>query len=177
MRMHGSQWISHKINFWIPGQLKKWKSWEPFWSYQLNNTANPAHLPQKCAGPNWLNWQWCLPGSSKMAPSIFIFSIVLVAEYSSYVKSNATFALTFFGYIISILASVKGLLHLLPTKLPKFFSSLFCQGQALTSRWHTLQCLSFLYNFCEVNISYSWVYSLALRIKLQKKIRKEKYGL
>ena len=28
------------------GQLKKWKSWEPFGSYQLNSTANPAHLPQ-----------------------------------------------------------------------------------------------------------------------------------
>jgi hypothetical protein len=29
-----------------PWQLKKLKSWEPFWSYQLNSTANPAHLPQ-----------------------------------------------------------------------------------------------------------------------------------
>ena len=38
MRGHGSQWFSHKM------QLKKSKSWEPFWSYQLNSTANPAHL-------------------------------------------------------------------------------------------------------------------------------------
>ncbi len=36
------------MNIRHPGQLKKWKSWEPFWSYQLNSTANPAHLPQ-----NW----------------------------------------------------------------------------------------------------------------------------
>ena len=41
-----------------------------------------------------------------MAPRIFIFSIVLGAEYLSYVKFIATYALTFFGYIISVLASV-----------------------------------------------------------------------
>ena len=35
-----------------------------------------------------------------------IFSIVLGAEYLSYVKFIATYALTFFGYIISVLASV-----------------------------------------------------------------------
>ena len=27
----------------------KRKSWEPFWSYQLNSTANPAHLPYNWA--------------------------------------------------------------------------------------------------------------------------------
>ena len=41
-----------------------------------------------------------------MAPRILIFSIAMGAKYLSYVKSNATFALTFFGYIISVLASV-----------------------------------------------------------------------
>ena len=30
-------------------QLKKSKSLGPFWSYQLNSSANPAHLPQKWA--------------------------------------------------------------------------------------------------------------------------------
>ena len=39
----------NKINIRHPGQLKKWKSFEPFWSYQLNSTANPAHLPQNWA--------------------------------------------------------------------------------------------------------------------------------
>ena len=48
----------------------------------------------------------CLAGSYKNAPTILIFSIVLFAKYLSYVKSIATFALTFFGYIISVLASV-----------------------------------------------------------------------
>ena len=35
-----------------------------------------------------------------------IFSIAMGAEYLSYVKSIATFAPTFCGYIISVLASV-----------------------------------------------------------------------
>ena len=48
MRAHRSQWVSYKINFRHQGQLKKLKSWEPFWSYQLNSTANQANLPQ-----NW----------------------------------------------------------------------------------------------------------------------------
>ena len=60
MRVHGSQWISNKINIRHPGQLKKWKSWELFWSYQLNSTANPAHLPQ--------NW-------AKLAESAVLFSL------------------------------------------------------------------------------------------------------
>ena len=34
--------ISHKMNIWHPWQLKKSKSWGPFWSYQLNSTANSA---------------------------------------------------------------------------------------------------------------------------------------
>ena len=36
------QWISHKINIRHPWQLKKSKSWEPFWSYQLYSSANLA---------------------------------------------------------------------------------------------------------------------------------------
>ena len=59
-------------------------------------------------GPNWPNWQCCLAGSSKRAPRILIFSIAMGAEYLSYVKSIATFAPTFYGYIISVLASVPG---------------------------------------------------------------------
>ena len=58
------------------GNWKKSQSWGPFWSYQLESTANPAHLPK--IGPNWPNWQCCLASSSKMAPRIF-FSIILDA--------------------------------------------------------------------------------------------------
>ena len=41
---------------------------------------------------NWLDWQCCFAGSSKAAPRIFIFSIVLGAENLSYVKSIETHA-------------------------------------------------------------------------------------
>ena len=33
---------------WHPWQLKKSKSWGPFWSSQLNSTANSAHLAHFC---------------------------------------------------------------------------------------------------------------------------------
>ena len=49
MRGHRQQWISNKMNIRHPGQLKKSKSCGPFWSYQLNSTANSAHSPQKWA--------------------------------------------------------------------------------------------------------------------------------
>ena len=45
-------------------------------------------------------------GSSKTAPRILIFSIAMGADYSFYVKSIVICAPTFFGYIISVLASV-----------------------------------------------------------------------
>ena len=57
-------------------------------------------------GPNWPNWQCCLAGISKTAPRTLIFSTAMGANYSFYVKSIAICALTFFGYIISVLASV-----------------------------------------------------------------------
>ena len=45
-----------------------------------------------------------------MAPRIFIFSIVLGAEYLFYVKSIATYTPTFLGYNNSVLAIVENLL-------------------------------------------------------------------
>ena len=66
-----SQWNSAQINNRHPYQLKKLKSWEPFWSYLLNSTANPAHLPQNW--PNWLNWQCSLAGSFKTLPGFLFF--------------------------------------------------------------------------------------------------------
>ena len=55
---------------------------------------------------NGLDWQCCLAGSSKTAPRIFMFSIVLGAEYSFYLKSIATYAPAFLGYNNSALARV-----------------------------------------------------------------------
>jgi hypothetical protein len=40
------QWISAKMKVWHPWQSKKSKSklFGPFWSYQINSTANSANL-------------------------------------------------------------------------------------------------------------------------------------
>ena len=68
-----------------------------------NGFHKASHLPQ-----NWAYWpirQCCLAGSSKTTFRSLIFSIAMDAEYLSYVKFVATFAVTFYGYIISILAS------------------------------------------------------------------------
>ena len=40
----GSFQLSAKMKVWYQWQLKKSKSWGPFWSYQLNSTANSAHF-------------------------------------------------------------------------------------------------------------------------------------
>ena len=55
-------------------------------------------------GPNWPIWQSCLAGSSKTAPRILIFSIVMGADYSFYVKSIATYAPAFLRHNNSVLA-------------------------------------------------------------------------
>jgi hypothetical protein len=34
------------MKVWHPWQLKKYKFWGPFWSYQLKSTANTANLPK-----------------------------------------------------------------------------------------------------------------------------------
>ena len=88
-----------------PMAIEKSKSWGSFWSYQLDSTANPAHLlPEN--GPNRLNWQCFLAGSSKTAPRILIFSIAMGADYSFYVKSIATYAPAFLRHNNSVLARV-----------------------------------------------------------------------
>ena len=66
------------------------------------------HCQSSPFGPNWPNWQCCLAGSSKTAPRILIFSIVLGAEYSSYLKSIVSYAPAFLGYNNLVLAIVSG---------------------------------------------------------------------
>ena len=48
-RGHIQQCISAMMKVWHPWQLKRQNTGEGFWSYQLNSTANPAHLPRKWA--------------------------------------------------------------------------------------------------------------------------------
>ena len=55
---------------------------------------------------NGLDWQCYLAGSSKRAPRIFIFSIVLGAENLSYEKSIETHARAFLPLNISAISSV-----------------------------------------------------------------------
>ena len=55
---------------------------------------------------NGQDWLCCLAGSSKKAPRIFIFSIVLGAEYLSYVKSIEIHARAFLPLNISAISSV-----------------------------------------------------------------------
>ena len=78
------------MKVWHPWQLKISKSWGPFWSYQLNSTANLAHLPRNRA--KWAELAVLVAGSSKTAPKILIFSTAMGAEYSFYMKSIATYA-------------------------------------------------------------------------------------
>ena len=92
-----------------PWQLKKSKSWEPFWSYQLKITADLANFGQ--FGPifelNGLDWQCCLTDSSKTATRIFIFSIILGAKYLSDVKSIETYVRAFLTLNILSIGTVE----------------------------------------------------------------------
>ena len=81
--------------------------------------------------------------SSKMAPGIFNFSIVLSAEYLSYVKSIATYALTFFGYIISVLGSVISPLEFQITTGPLERGLLVCSVAACGCRGSRQTSLGF----------------------------------
>ena len=63
-----------------PWQLKKIKFWGPFWSYELNSTANSVYSPQKWAKCTELAvlFSWQLQNGS----TILIFSIAMGADYS-----------------------------------------------------------------------------------------------
>ena len=70
-------------------------------------------LPAKQHCPIWpkfevngLDWQCCLASSFQTAPRIFIFSIVLGAEYLSYVKFTESHARAFLPLNISAVGSV-----------------------------------------------------------------------
>ena len=83
MRGHGSQWISYKINIRHPLQLKKSKSWEPFRSYQLNSTANPAHLPQ-----NWAKYLFYMKSIETHARAFLAFIILPIGTVSNKARHN-----------------------------------------------------------------------------------------
>ena len=93
-------------------QSKKLKSWRPFWSYQLNSTANSVHLPHKLGQTGWIG--------------IWFFSIVMGAKPSSQLKSIAIWGLSFFMHNNSSIATkfrseVLGLTLALPFCLTDMF--------------------------------------------------------
>ena len=61
-----------------PMAIEKSKSWGPFWSYQLNSTANSAHLAR-----------------------ILILSIAIDADYS-YVMKNSKHNNSFIATVIKV---------------------------------------------------------------------------
>jgi hypothetical protein len=63
-------------------------------------------------GPNGLNWQCCLAGSSKRVPGILIFSIAMDADYSMDLISIETHAPQFIGHNTFFLGSVTSLLRI-----------------------------------------------------------------
>ena len=58
-------------------------------------------------GPNGLNWQCCIAGSSKTAPRILIFSIATDANYSFEVKNIEVLVPAFFKHNNSSVATVQ----------------------------------------------------------------------
>ena len=92
---------------WIIGTHCNWKNQNP--GSRLGATRETA-LPIWPIWPNFevngLDWQCSLAGSSKTAPRIFIFSIVLGADCLSYLKSIETHARAFFKVIIFSIGSV-----------------------------------------------------------------------
>ena len=66
---------------------------------------------------NGLDWQCCLAGSSKTAPRIFIFSIVLGAKYLFYVKSIETHARAFLTLNILSIGTVTVYDVIIPCKI------------------------------------------------------------
>jgi hypothetical protein len=84
--------------------LKISKSWEPFWSSQLNSTANSAYSPQK-----WAKWaelvvlfSWYLQNGTKN----FDFSIIMGPDYSIDLISINIYVPQFIGHNKNFLGSV-----------------------------------------------------------------------
>ena len=66
-----SQWNSAQMNNRHPWQLKKIYILGAFWSYQLNSTANSAHLPPKLA--KWAEFAVLFSWQLQIGPHDFDF--------------------------------------------------------------------------------------------------------
>ena len=79
------------------------KSWEPFGSYQLNSTDNPAHFHSYWAGLALLFGRYITP---KTAPMIFFIFSGYLKKICFIKKPQTTIALTFLTHIISAIGGV-----------------------------------------------------------------------
>ena len=69
------------MNIWHTWQLKKNQNSGGCFG-AASKTALPIQPIHRKNGPNGMNWQCCLAGSCKMAPTISVFSIAMGADYS-----------------------------------------------------------------------------------------------
>ena len=98
----GSIRFQLKWTFGTHGNKKKSKSWWLFWNYQLNSTANSAHLAHfrgKWAGLAVLV-------APKRPPGFWFFSTALGADYSFEGKNIEIWAPTFFKHNNSSVATM-----------------------------------------------------------------------
>ena len=92
---------------WIIGTHGNWKNQNPGGRFgATSQTARPIWPIHHKNGPNGLNWQCCLAGSSKTAPRILIFSTAMDADYSFELISIAHWVPAFFMHNNSVLARV-----------------------------------------------------------------------
>ena len=86
-------------------------------------------------GPNGLNWQCCLAGSSKTVPRILIFSMTMGADYTFYLIFIKTCAPQFKwlnkSFLGSVLAVLKYRTNTTPQSLDLLKLSLFCEPGVL----------------------------------------------
>ena len=89
---------------WIIGTHGNWKNQNA--GSRFGATCKTALPIQTTNGPNGLNWQCFLAGSSKTAPMILIFSIAMGADYSSVLISIVHWVPQFLMHNKSILGGV-----------------------------------------------------------------------
>ena len=87
---------------WIIGTHGNWRNQNPGVCFLATSSTLLPIQPMGQIGSG----VYCLACSSKTDTRILVFSIVLGTRYLSYLKSIATFTLTFYEYIISVLACV-----------------------------------------------------------------------
>ena len=87
------QWISAKMEVWHPQQLKKIKIPEA-----VLELPAKQHCQISPFGPNRLDWQCFVAGSSKTAPRILIFLIAIGADYCFEAKNIEIWVPKFFQH-------------------------------------------------------------------------------